>query len=153
MKWFILYTKPQFEIKVAKALKAMGIHAYCPVYTTVKQYSDRKKLVEKPLLKSYVLVKLADKDRNRVFVIPGIVRYLFWLGKPAIVRTEEIDMMQQTLNGIYKSISISQLKKGTAYTIDQGPFRGQKGKVVDLFKNKIKLELPSLGVFVTLKTA
>ena len=63
MKWFVLYTKPQFELKVAQSLESMGIQAYCPVFKQIKQYSDRKKKVEKPLLQSYVLVKLDDKDR------------------------------------------------------------------------------------------
>ena len=97
MKWFVLYTRPQYEIKVAEALQGLGIRAYCPVYTQLKQYSDRKKKVEKPLLKSYVLVKIADQDREQVFAIPGVVRYVFWLGKPAVVREEEIELMKNNL--------------------------------------------------------
>lgn len=153
MKWFVIYTKPQFEVKVAHALKSMGITAYCPVYTEIKQYSDRKKKVQKPLLRSYVFVKLEDKNRECVFDITGVVRYLFWLGKPAIVREEEIDVMQNTLAGVYESISITQLQKGAIYNIKEGPFKGQEGKVINLLKNRIKLELPNLGVLVTLKTA
>jgi transcription antitermination factor NusG len=153
MKWFVLYTRPQYEIKVAEALQGLGIRAYCPVYTQLKQYSDRKKKVEKPLLKSYVLVKIADRDREQVFAIPGVVRYVFWLGKPAVVREEEIELMKNNLGGIYESICVEQLQKGSAYTIPEGPFKGQQGKVVTLLKNRIKLELPSLGVLVTLKTA
>jgi transcription antitermination factor NusG len=153
MKWFVLYTRPQYEIKVAEALQGLGIRAYCPVYTQLKQYSDRKKKVEKPLLKSYVLVKIADQDREQVFAIPGVVRYVFWLGKPAVVREEEIELMKNNLGGIYESICVEQLQKGSAYTIPEGPFKGQQGKVVTLLKNRIKLELPSLGVLVTLKTA
>ena len=153
MKWFVLYTRPQYEIKVAEALQGLGIRAYCPVYTQLKQYSDRKKKVEKPLLKSYVLVRIADQDREQVFAIPGVVRYVFWLGKPAVVREEEIELMKNNLGGIYDSICVEQLQKGVAYTIPEGPFKGQEGKVVALLKNRIKLELPSLGVLVTLKTA
>ena len=153
MKWFVIYTKPQFEIKVEQTLQNIGIRAYCPVYKQVKQYSDRKKKVLKPLLRSYVLVKINDKDRDKVFSVPGVVRYLFWLGKPAIVREEEIELMKNNLSGIYESITVSDLKKGDAYNIKEGPLKGQVGKVVDLFKNKIKLELPSLGMLVTLKTA
>ena len=153
MKWFVLYTKPQFELKVAKSLKSLGIQAYCPVYKHIKQYSDRTKKVEKPLLKSYVLVKIDDKDRKLVFAIPGVVRYVFWLGKPAVVREEEIELMESTLACVYRSISVTQLQKGSAFNIPAGPFKGQVGKVVNLVKNKIKLELPSLGVLLTLKTA
>lgn len=152
MKWFVIYTKPQFEVKVAQGLEAIGIRAYCPVFTEIKQYSDRKKKIEKPLLRSYVLVQLEDKDREQVFAIPGVVRYLFWLGKPAVVSEEEIQLMENALAGIYESISVSQLHKGAAYTIPEGPLKGQKGKVIDLLKNRVKLELPSLGVLVILKT-
>ena len=116
MKWFVIYTKPQFEVKVAKALEAMGIRSYCPLFTQIKHYSDRKKKVEKPLLRSYVLVQLEDKDRAQVFTIPGVVRYLFWLGKPAIVREEEIELMRNALDGVYESILVTQLRKGAAYT-------------------------------------
>jgi transcriptional antiterminator RfaH len=153
MKWFVLYTKPQFEIKVAEALQKIGVRAYCPVYTQLKQYSDRKKKVTKPLLRSYVLVKIEDKDRDQVFEIPGVVRYVFWLGKPAIVREDEIVLMENNLSGIYESISVSTLEKGAAYTIPEGPFKGLSGKVVHLDHNKMQLELPSLGMLVTLKTA
>ena len=93
MKWFVIYTKPQFELKVTQSLEAMGIQAYCPVTTQIKQYSDRKKKVIKPLLRSYVLVKIADRDRNQVFSIPGVLSYVFWLGKPAIVHDKEIELM------------------------------------------------------------
>ena len=153
MKWFVLYTKPQFEIKVAEALQKIGVRAYCPVYTQLKQYSDRKKKVIKPLLRSYVLVKIEDKDRDQVFEIPGVVRYVFWLGKPAIVREDEIVLMENNLSGTYESISVSTLEKGAAYTIPEGPFKGLSGKVVHLDHNKMQLELPSLGMLVTLKTA
>ena len=152
MKWFVIYTKPQFEIKVEQTLQNIGIRAYCPVYKEIKQYSDRKKKVLKPLLRSYVLVNINDIDRDKVFSVPGVVRYLFWLGKPAIVREEEIELMKNNLSGIYESITVSDLKKGDAYNIIEGPLKGQVGKVINLFKNKIKLELPSLGMLVTLKT-
>ena len=153
MKWFVLYTKPQFEIKAAEALQKIGVRAYCPVYTQLKQYSDRKKKVTKPLLRSYVLVKIEDKDRDQVFEIPGVVRYVFWLGKPAIVREDEIVLMENNLSGIYESISVRTLEKGAAYTIPGGPFKGLSGKVVHLDHNNMQLELPSLGMLVTLKTA
>ncbi len=153
MKWFVLYTKPRHEIKVAKALEKIGIRSFCPVISKLKQYSDRKKKVIQPLLSSYVLIKIEDRDRNRVFGVPGIIRYVFWLGKPATVGDHEIELMQNNLIGIYDEISITNIKKGANFRIPSGPFVGQEGKVVNLFKNRIKLELPSLGILVTLKTA
>ena len=153
MKWFVLYTRPNFEIKVAEGINFLGINAYCPVYTQIKQYSDRKKKVQKPLLPSYVLVKLLDEDRPKVFDIRGAVRYLFWLGKPAEVREEEIQMLKSNLKGGYDDVLISKLSKGKEYTIPSGPLKGQTGTVLDIVKNKLRLELPSLGLYVTLSRA
>ena len=153
MKWFVIYTKPNFEIKVAQGINSIGLNAYCPVYTEIKQYSDREKKVTKPLLKSYVLVQLSESDRIKVFSIPGVLRYIFWLGKPAEVRAKEIEILKTNLTGSYDQVSISKLVKGEQYTIAAGPFKGQTGKVLEILKNKLRLELPSLGIFVTLSKA
>ena len=153
MKWYVIYTKRNFEIRVAKALNSIGINAYCPVFKQIKQYSDRKKKVEKPLLPSYVLVNISDKDRVNVFSIPGVIRYLFWLGKPAIVRDEEIELLKNELQGCYDLPELTNLKKGKDYLIPYGPFKGYEGKILNLSKNKLRLELKNIGLFITFNVA
>ena len=150
MKWFVLYTKPNFEIKVANSINSIGIEAYCPVYKEIRQYSDRKKKIIKPLIPSYIFLKLPEENRNKVFTVPGVVRYLFWLGKPAQVMEKEIELLKGNLNDNYDEVLISKLTKGKEYTIPSGPLKGRTGTVLDVLKNKLKLELPSLGLFVTL---
>ena len=150
-KWFVVYTKPQQELKVASQLSAIGITNYCPTITLIKQYSDRKKKVTKPLLSSYVMVELEEKDRNKVFACNGIVRYLFFLGKPAVVPASHINLMQDHLNGIYNDFKITTLSVGDSHTITQGPFSGVCGKVVETDNTKVKLELASLGMRIILK--
>ena len=150
-KWFVVYTRPQQELKVASQLSAMGITNYCPTITLVKQYSDRKKKVSKPLLSSYVMVELEDKERNKVFACNGIVRYLFFLGKPAVVPASDIKLMQNHLNGVYNDIKVTTLSVGDSHMITQGPFSGFLGKVVETDNKKAKLELASLGMSITLK--
>ncbi len=145
MKWFVIYTKPNFEIKVAEGINSIGLNAYCPVYTEIKQYSDRKKKVTKPLLKSYVLVQLTDTDRTKVFSIPGALRYVFWLGKPAEVRAEEIEILKTNLTGSYDQVSISKLVKGKQYTIPAGPFKGQDRKGFRYIKKQIKVRASEFG--------
>ena len=153
MKWFVIYTKPNYELKVVQGINTMGINAYCPTFTQIKQYSDRKKKIQKPLLTSYVLVQLHEQDRPKVFAIPGVVRYLFWLGKPAEVREEEIELLRTNLTGIFDEAVISKLSIGKEYTIPSGPLKGQSGIIKNVLKNKLRLKLPSLGVFVTLARA
>ena len=153
MKWLVIYTKPQYEIRVSKALNAMGIKAYCPTYKKLIQYSDRKKKVEKPLMPSYVLVHIDEKNRNQVYIVPGVVRYVFWLGKPAVVKSKEIETLKNSLSGVIESFSLQNLKKGMNYIIPEGPFKGNEGEVLNLAKNKLHLELKGLGVFITLNIA
>ena len=150
MKWFVLYTKPNFEIKVANSINSMGIEAYCPVYHQIKQYSDRKKKIIKPLIPSYIFLKLSEENRNKVFTIPGVVRYLFWLGKPAQVKEKEIELLKGNLTDNYDEVLISKLTKGNEYTIPSGPLKGRTGTVLNVLKNKLRLELSSMGLFVTL---
>ena len=69
MDWFALYTKPHNEIKVAEKLLSMGIEAYCPTIVVEKQWSDRKKKIQQPLLNSYVFVKVNEKERGVVFAV------------------------------------------------------------------------------------
>jgi len=150
-KWFVVYTRPQQELKVAEQLSAMGITNYCPTITLLKQYSDRKKKVNKPLLSSYVMVELEENQRNKVFACNGIVRYLFFLGKPAVVPVPQIKQMQDHLNGIYSDFKVTTLSVGESHTIAEGPFSGVSGKVVETNNTKVKLELASLGMQITLK--
>ena len=150
-KWYVVYTRPNQELKVASQLSSMGITNYCPTITMLKQYSDRKKKVNKPLLSSYVLVKLKETQRELVFSCSGIVSYLFFLGKPAVVPDNEINLMQDYLDGIYSDIKFTILSVGQTYTITQGPFSGIKGRVVETDKTKVKLVLASLGMSITLK--
>lgn len=150
-KWFVLYTRPNQEVKVSEQLKGMKISCFCPTVTEIKQYSDRKKKVIKPLLPSHVFVFIEEGNRNDVFSVFGIVRYLFWLGKPATVRESEIELMRENLNSIYQSISITKFTRGQLYKISEGVFSGRIGKVIEAQKNKVKLELQSLGMIVILR--
>ena len=150
-KWFVVYTKSQQELKVAAQLSAMGITNYCPTITLVKQYSDRKKKVAKPLLSSYVMVELEENQRNNVFACSGIVRYLFFLGKPAVIPASDITLMQDHLSGVYNDSKVTTLSVGDSHTITEGPFSGVSGRVVETDNTKVKLELASIGMRITLK--
>jgi transcription antitermination factor NusG len=118
--------------------------------TQIKQWSDRKKKVESPLISSYVFVNLEEKDRSSVFEVHGIVRYLYWLGKPAIIQDHEIALLRDNLKGILTSVEVEGLQPGDSLTISKGPFQGKEGVVSQVEKNKIRLVLKELGVLVTI---
>jgi len=150
MPWYVIYTKPRNEKKVADRLQKIGITTYCPMITMVKQWSDRKKKVQIPLLNSYVFVCLDDKEREKVFQISGVVRYLFWLGKPAIVRDEEITALQEGLKDSIASFEVKGIKVGDLLPIPSGPFQGKEGIIKQINKNSLQLILTELGVLITL---
>ncbi|GIS05989.1 MAG: transcriptional antiterminator [Candidatus Dadabacteria bacterium] len=150
-KWFVIYTKANQEIKVTEQLKKIGISCYCPTVKIIKQYSDRKKKTVKPVIPSYVFVLIEENRRNDIFSVFGVVRYMFWLGKPAVVREKEIELMKKYLNGEFQSVSLTNFTKGQLHKISEGVFAGKIGRIIEIQKNKIKLQLESLGMIVTLK--
>lgn len=151
MPWYALYTEPRHEKKVAARLQQLRIEMYCPLIIQVRQWSDRKKKVEVPLLPSYVFVKLEANQREQVFQVSGVVRYLYWLGEPAIIRDEEILLMQKWLQGAVTSFEVKGIAKGDPYEISSGPFTGQKGIVDKVTTNQITLVLEQLGVKIILQ--
>jgi len=151
MPWYALYTNPRQEKKVATRLQQLGIEVYCPIIIQVRQWSDRKKKVEVPLLPSYVFVKLESKERNQVFQVSGVVRYLYWLGQPAVIKEDEIVQMQNWLLGTVTSFEINSIQSGDTYEISSGPFIGKKGIVDKVGPYQITLILEQLGVKITLK--
>ena len=150
-KWFVVYTRSHQELKVSQQLTSLGITNYCPTVTLIKQYSDRRIKVNKPLLPSYVMVFIEESHRNQVFSCSGVVRYLFFLGKPAVVRSSEISLMQDHLNGVYSDIKKTTLSVGETLKITQGPLTGISGTVVEINKSKVKLQLEFLGMSIILK--
>ena len=149
MNWYVICTKPNTELKVASQLNSLGINAFCPSYSFIKKYSDRKKKAEKPLMPRYVLVKMLEKDRTNVFAVPNVLRYLFWLGKPAIVRHEEIEILKNELEGCQSISNKSSLNVGNDFAIPYGPFKGINGKILNFSNNRMRLELKSIGLFLT----
>ncbi len=145
--WLVVYTKPRSEKKVEQRLIENGIEAYCPTYKTLKQWSDRKKKVEEPLLPSYVFVKVTELERIEVLKDPGALNFIFWQGKPAVVRPQELESLRSEMNDFV----IPEAQVGNLVIIDHGAFQGQKGKVKLISGNHVFLSLESLNLTIQIK--
>src|ERR1035437_79204 len=75
-KWYALYTRPRAEKLVFQRLVEEGIETFLPLQKTYRMWSDRKKLVEKPLLSSYIFVKTIKKNFPRVYKTTGVVKFV-----------------------------------------------------------------------------
>jgi transcription antitermination factor NusG len=152
MSWNVIYTKSRSEKKVEERLKNIGIEAYCPVRTEVKFWSDRKKSILVPVLPSMVLVKIDKNKRNQVFDIPGVVRYMFWLKKHAVVRDNEVDSLKILLesNNIIEQ-NVASYNVGDEIKISS--LEDQLGIIKKISKNQIWVVLKQLGYVIKLKIA
>ena len=144
--WYALYTKPRKEQKVAQQLDQLGFTVYLPLKTELRQWSDRKKKVISPLFTSYVFIQIEESKRDTVFVIDGILNYVFWLGKPAVIRNEDMEVMRKTINQPNTEVLITHLQSGQQLQIQQGAFKGQEALVEFISNQKAHLFLPSLGM-------
>jgi transcription antitermination factor NusG len=149
-KWYAIYTRARWERKVAEQLIKIDVENYCPLTKVVKQWSDRKKLVEEPLFKSYVFVKVEVRQQSLLRQIDGFVNFVYWLGKPAVIRDEEIDLIKRFLN---EHINV-RLEKAEVNVHDRikflnGPFMEMEARVITVNNRTIKALLPTLGCMMT----
>ena len=144
-KWFVLCTKPRNELKVLNRLISLGIDAYTPSRIELRQWSDRKKKVLVPLLPSMVLVRLDEKEVQKVFDIPGVVRYLFEHGTRAVVSNEEVQAMQMYLENIH-TLNKQGLAEGDTVQV---PLLDQEAILLSVKGKKCIAQLKKLGAIVS----
>ena len=101
---------------------------------------------------SYLFVYLAPHEREMVYDAPGVVRYLFWLNRPAVVKDQEIETLKSWLSGEVLSAKVQDLKPGDSLSIQEGPFRGKNGVIEHINSNRIQLVLKELGLKVSIAT-
>jgi transcription antitermination factor NusG len=150
--WYVLYTKPRHEKKLAECLQSKGWVVYCPLKKMTKQWSDRKKVVEEALFPSFIFIQCEERDRNQVFSHASAVRYLYWLRKPAIVRSEEIESIRHWMGEVnHASITVEPIPVGLKVRLVAGPLMGQLGKVKEHRGGQTTIVLDQLGIQVRVK--
>ena len=153
-KWFALYTKPRWEKKVDSVLIRKSIDSWCPLQKIQKQWSDRKKIVEEPLFKSYVFVHIDESERLKVLMTDGVLNFVHHVGKPAVIRDEEIELIRKYLSDKDATISLQSLdsfEEETRVKINHGIFMDNLGTVIRGGKRKVFVKLESLGQVMTVE--
>jgi transcription antitermination factor NusG len=145
-KWLAIYTKPRWEKKVSQLLTDKGIESYCPLNKVKRKWSDRIKTVEEPLFKSYVFVKVADDDRTKVRLANGVVNFVYWNGKPAIIREKEIQTIKRFLDE-HENVQVRPMEFAVnqKVLIKRGTFMDKRAVVVDVRRKEVKVAIESLG--------
>jgi len=148
-QWYVLYTRPRAEKKVADNLTKKGIEHYNPLNRVQKQWSDRKKIVFEPLFTSYVFVKITSDQLSLLRQVDGVVNVLYWLNQPAVIRETEIETIKRFLNeNINVKLEQTQVCLNDNVRILGGSFMDFEGQVLSVRKKTIRVLLPSLGFFM-----
>lgn len=146
--WYAIYTRPRWEKKIARLLEEKGIENYCPVAKKVKQWSDRKKIIYEPIFKSYIFVKIEDEKKWELRKINGVLNFVYWLGKPALIKDNEIKTIQKFL-GEFTDVQIEKIdgsKINSLVKIRQGAFMDYRGILIELSGNIARVRIESMGI-------
>lgn len=151
--WYVLTTKPKFEKKVNQGLNKVNIISYLPLQKRLRVWNDRKKWVETPLFPSYIFVKIDERERNDVFGVPGIVRYISQCGKASILKEEEMERIERLCSYLGEvEIERRKIQVGEEVQIISGHFRGMKGHVISSKgTSRFCISIPGLDSFATIE--
>jgi len=146
LRWYAIYTRPRWEKKVNGLLLQKGIESYCPLNKVRRKWSDRIKTIEEPLFKSYVFVKIEEEERSNVRMTNGVVNFVYWNGKPAIIREKEIQTIKRFLDE-YENVEVVKMEIGPEdrVRVIAGPMMDQEGKVIEVKNKTAKVCIDSLG--------
>lgn len=153
--WHALYVASRQEKKVFEKLQKKSIEAYLPILKTMRQWSDRKKMVEVPLLNGYIFVRISSLENDKTIQTPGVVNFVRAEGKIAKVREVEIDRLKQLIelgyqmeaNGVKRTY-----KEGDKIKITSGALKNIEGFVVENKEGRyIDVLLESIGQSIRVK--
>ena len=146
--WYAIYTTGRWEKKVHNRLLEAGVESYCPLNMVMRKWSDRVKRVEEPLFKSYVFVRISKDEHHKVLDTPGVVRFVYWLGKPAVIRDKEIENIRKFL-GEYDDVQVvpisNQIVPGSQLLITSGILMDKEAVALKVHKKTVEVLISSIG--------
>ena len=148
--WYAVYTKPRWEKKICAQLEKKGLVYYCPMNKVRRKWSDRYKVIEEPLFKSYVFVQVSEEEKTRVRLTDGVVNFLYWNGKPGVIKDEEIEVIRKFLNE-YEQVEARPLSlaAGEKVRVKTGLLMDKEGIVIKVLNNRAFVVLESLWYELT----
>jgi len=153
-KWYAIYTHPRAEKQVFSRLEETGVETYLPLQKTYSQWSDRKKLVEKPLLSSYVFVKVVPKEFPLVYRTPGVVKFISFEGQPVPIPQKQIDNLRLLIDSNAKiEVTSDKFEKGDNVEVTTGSLRGLTGELIKAKGRKkviVRIEELKQNIIVTI---
>ncbi|MCL1126090.1 UpxY family transcription antiterminator [Shewanella surugensis] len=144
-QWYVIYTAVNAEEKLYKKVTALGIEAYLPLERSIRQWSDRKKEIVKPIFKSYLFVRQSTDEYHEVKCLPGFLQYVSFGHQVAIIPDTDIRLMKSIVDNFNQIKIADGLVKGDKVKILFGPLGGHIGVLTqDQGKAKVALYVQKL---------
>lgn len=145
--WYVVYSRPRWEKKVALTLSEKGYENYCPLNKVRKQWSDRTKIVLEPLFKGYVFVHVPDAQKWDVKKIDGIINYVYWLGKPARIKDSEINTIRKFLQE-FSDVEVVEKDLGinSKVSVKTGVLMDYHGIIIEISGSRARVKIDSMGI-------
>jgi transcriptional antiterminator RfaH len=124
-------------------LEESHIEVFLPLYKTIRKWSDRKKLVEKPLFSSYVFVKVNTRQYYSALKVEGVVKYVCFENKAVPIPERQIDNLKLLINSNARiEVTTEKFEKGDAVEVVHGVLTGLTGELIRIKKkNKVVVRI------------
>ena len=154
-RWYPVYTHARAEKKAYQALVSKGIEAYLPLHRQLKQWSDRKKWIEEPFIKSYLFVRITEQNQREVLMTKGIARFIYFSNKITSMPDRQIEQLKLLMASPYElEVTEENLQPGEKILIKAGPLKGIEGEIIAYRSQKqLLLRLEKLGCSIIVNVA
>ncbi|MEZ5105738.1 MAG: UpxY family transcription antiterminator [Draconibacterium sp.] len=152
--WFVIYTRSRAEKKVRDELTHNNIESFLPLQKQLRQWKDRKKWVEIPLISGYCFVRITKKEYEKVLQTNGVVCFIKFEGKAAVIPDNQIDYLRQMLGqfDFEVNVSLENFSPGKKVEVITGPMIGLRGELIETRgKNKLVLRFNQINSIFTVE--
>lgn len=149
-RWLAAYVKMHHEKKVRSRLAQMGIEHFLPVQEEVRQWSDRKKKVERVLIPMMIFVRVNPVEQRQVIELPSVLRYLVLRGEhtPSEIPSEQMERFLFMVDFSDSPVQFDpeDFKPGEKVRVIKGSLTGLEGELVTLNgKSTLAIRIQQLG--------
>ena len=149
--WYIAYVRPNMERKVLSTLNSFGVECYLPVQKELRQYSDRKKQVERLVLPRMIFIRCQEHERIPILQKALFIRSYMSDGggaySPAVVPDAQMEAFRLMVDhGRRVQITDREFVPGEKVRIVSGPLAGLECELVSVSgKRCIAIKVGSIG--------
>lgn len=126
--WYALRIRQGSEPTVVEALQSRGFKPYCPTQKERRRYSDRMKIVDKPIFPGYVFCAFNVQKKLPVVSCPGVDYIVGFAGTPTAIPQIQMENVRRMVEA--GATAIEHFAPGDRVRVMHGPLEGVEGILV-----------------------